>query len=97
MQNTSHAARFLNAEAFRAEPIQWQRGEGQLSASGLPIAAGQKCPHFSPFSPSLVEASGAHEWVSEVGERETTAECRVVGPIRWQQITKYADDDELMW
>lgn len=35
--------------------------------------------HFSPFPPSLVEALGAHEWVFEIGERETTTECRVVG------------------
>jgi hypothetical protein len=29
--------------------------------------------------PSLVNVSGEHEWMSEVGERETTAECRLVG------------------
>lgn len=35
--------------------------------------------HFSPLPPSQVEASGEHEWMSDVGERETTAECRIVG------------------
>ena len=35
--------------------------------------------HLSPFTLSLFEASGEHEWMSEVGKRETTAECPVVG------------------
>lgn len=34
---------------------------------------------FSPFLPSLVEGSGEHDWMSKVGERKITAECRVVG------------------
>ena len=35
--------------------------------------------HFSSLLLSPVEASGEDEWMSEVGERETGAECRLVG------------------
>ncbi len=37
--------------------------------------------HFSSLLPSPVEASGEDEWMSEVGERETGAECRLVGRL----------------
>ena len=52
------------------------RYEAAVAAGSL-AAAGSS--HFSPFPPSLVEVSSEHEWTSELGERETTAECRVVG------------------
>ncbi|WP_156360087.1 hypothetical protein [Sphingomonas sp. Leaf10] len=42
---------------------------------------------FSPYLPSLIEASGDYEWMSEVGERETTAECRFLGRVTPRYFT----------
>ena len=61
-------------------PFVGRLGDGRAAFRfGLPIAARQESPHISPFSQSLVTASGEHEWMSEVGEREKAAGCRRVG------------------
>jgi hypothetical protein len=45
--------------------------------------------HFSPFLPSLLEATGEDEWTSEIGEREPTAECGVVGLLYFNKIVPF--------
>jgi hypothetical protein len=55
--------------------------------SDMSTTNGSKVPLLA-IPPSLVEVSGEHKWSFEGRERETTAECRIVGRSGRRLATK---------